>query len=68
MTKRDVLFVYTTKANREFIEDLAAKKNLKISSIVNTIIDSYKTGKKPKFNSVVPKYVKRAEAWKQKHV
>jgi hypothetical protein len=66
-TKRDVLFVYTTKANREFVEDLAAEKNLRISNIINTMIESYKNGKKPKFNKSIPEYVKRADAWKQKN-
>lgn len=66
-SEKDVLFAYISPENKEFIEQLVDKHNEKISSVVNRIIEGYRTGKKVAFETVVPKYVKQAEEWKKKH-
>lgn len=66
-SEKDVLFAYISPENKEFIEQLVTKHNEKISSVVNRIIEGYRTGKKVAFETVVPKYVKQAEEWKKKH-
>ena len=66
-SEKDVLFAYISPENKEFIEQLVDKHNEKISSVVNKIIEGYRTGKKVAFETVVPKYVKQAEEWKKKH-
>ena len=64
---KDVLFAYVSPENRAYIEELVLKHNEKISSVIDKLIESHRTGKKIAFTTVIPDYVKKAEAWKKKH-
>jgi hypothetical protein len=66
--EKDILYVYATPENKEFIDALCEKHNEKISSIVNLIIEGFRTNKKVVFETIIPKFVKQAEEWKKKHV
>lgn len=68
MSEKEVLYVYSTPENKAFVEELSEKHNDKISNIVNKIIEGFRTKKKVTFETIVPKYVQQAEAWKKKHV
>jgi len=65
--KKSVLFAYVSPENRHFVNGIAAKHNEKMSVVVDKIIESYRTGKKVVFETVVPRYVKQADEWKKKH-
>lgn len=65
---KNVIYIYGTKENKDFLEELANKHNETISNLGNKIIEGFRTGKKVTFETVVPKFVKQAEAWKKKHV
>lgn len=62
-----VLYIYATPENEQHILDIKSKFNLKKSEIVNKIIEGHRTGKKPKFEKFVPKYVQRAENWEKQN-
>ena len=65
--EQGVLYVYTEPENEAHIDKLAKEFNLKKSAIVNKIIEGHRTGKKPKFEKFVPKYVQKAKAWSDKN-
>jgi hypothetical protein len=68
MSKSKVIYIYATLENRTYVEEIATKHNIKISDVANKIIEGYRTGKKVSFTTNVPEFVKKAEAWKKKHV
>ncbi len=65
--KKQIIFAYTSPENKQMIADIAKENNDRISNVVTKILDGYRTGKKPKFEKLTPKYVKHAENWKSKH-
>lgn len=66
-TEKDILYVYAEEKNGQHIQKLADEYNLAKSVIVNKIIEGHRTGKKPKFEKFVPKYVQKAEKWENKN-
>lgn len=66
--KRDVIFVYNTGKNKQFIQEIAKKRNLPISSVVNFIIDNFRKNKslQDSLQTHIPVFVKKAKAWQEK--
>ena len=69
---RDILFVYPTGKNKEFVQKIAAKKNQTVSFVVNFLIDNFKADKQmqSKIEKKTPVYIKKSEEnlknWKAK--
>lgn len=67
LKKRDtVIYVYSTKENKKFVEDICTEYNQPITAIVNEIIKAYRVGEKPKFVKRIPKYVHKAVEWQNR--
>lgn len=66
--KRDVIFVYNTGKNKQFIQEIAKKRNLPISSVVNFIIDNFRENKRlqASLKPRIPGFVRQAKLWEAK--
>jgi len=64
-TKRNVLYIYTNKENREFIENMATEFNETRSYVINVMIECAKENKRINLQKNIPMFVKKAEAWKE---
>lgn len=61
--KRDVIFVYNEGTNKEFIQDIADKRNHSVSYVINFLIDHLRKNipLQNKIKTHVPVSVKKSE-------
>lgn len=65
-TERQVLYVYASKENKEYIEDIALAYNIRLSLVVNMIIEAYRKRKRIMFKPHEPKFLRKAEQYLEK--
>lgn len=60
-------YIYLEKTNKDYLKKLSKEFHIPVSHILNSLVNSFKTGDKLKLKAHTPKYVVRAEAWSKKH-
>lgn len=64
---KETLYAYVSQESRDYVEELCREFNLSISSVIEEMIKAHKKNKKLVLNKHVPRFVERAEEWKQQH-
>ena len=65
---KDVVYAYIDSANKEYLSKLAMEYHTSISKVLNEVINQTRKLKKSlPLKDETPKYVKRAEKWKEKN-
>lgn len=63
-----VIYAYVNKDNKQYLQDIAKKYHTSLSKVINSLISENKKAKRVlPLKDETPKYVKRAEKWKEKN-
>ena len=65
-SRQNVIYVYATPDNKNYVKTLSLQFNVPESEIINRMIEATQKNMKLNLTIFVPKFVKKAEAWTTK--